>query len=154
MLFLKKNISNKSLCVLKLTRCSLSYFKSYKISFPFKTPKLYTLDVSGPDLWVSWCQSCAVPVDTHTLLLTDLRPALALPVLWMIVVCLVTWIHQLGTLNISNWCLKSSGMKIIYLHCKSTPMTFLSIVLAFVSESVTFACWTFNWCLLSRTACK
>lgn len=42
---------------------------------------------------------------TRTLpLLTDLRPVLALLVLWIIAACLAAWIHQLGILNISNWC--------------------------------------------------
>lgn len=41
---------------------------------------------------------------TCTLLFTDLRPALALPLLGIIAVCLVAWIHRRGTLNISNQC--------------------------------------------------
>lgn len=68
---------------------------------------------------------------TRTLLWTDLRPALAFPVLWIIVVCLVAWIHQLGALNISNWCVwRAQAWRSCTYTEKFTPIsiTFLSIV--------------------------
>lgn len=61
------------------------------------------------DHWQSWPLTLVALILSRTswhthALFTDHRPALALPLLGIIAVCLVAWIHRRGILNISNQC--------------------------------------------------
>lgn len=67
---------------------------AYDFNFIFVLLTVWLISTLNSDLFITIQHQCS-------LLLTDLRTLL---LLWMIVVCLVAWIHQLRTLNISNWC--------------------------------------------------
>lgn len=106
------------------------------MTFPSKVYR-----VQYPIIWVDcwpWPVTLVVSIlsrtscHTSSLLLTDLRPVLTLPAWWIIVVCLVAWIHQLGTLNISKWCVWRAQAWRSYTYTGNAPycVTFSAIVYA------------------------